>query len=57
MGRFAWFSADLVRDRLRTGSRRLRESAAALSPAARWGLIGLAVVVLGLLGFVVAGVR
>ncbi len=55
MGRFTWFSADLIRDRLRTESRRLRESAAALSPAVRWGLIGLAVVILGLLGYVGAG--
>ena len=55
MGRFAWFSTDGVRDRFRTGARRLRESAAALSPAVRWSLIGLAVTILGLLGYLAAG--
>ncbi len=55
MGRFAWFSSDSTRERLRSLAHRLHRSVAAWSPAVRWGLAGVTVVILVLLGYVAAG--
>ena len=51
MGRFTWLSSDLALGRLGSLLQRLRRRAVALSPAVRWGLAAITIVILVLLGY------
>ncbi len=55
MGRFTWLSSELAVGRLRSLLQWLRRSVVARSPAVRWGLAAVTIVVLVYLGYLGAG--
>ena len=55
MGRFTWLSSDLALGRFGSLLQRLRRSVVARSPAVRWGLAAVTIVVLVLLGYLGVG--
>ncbi len=55
MGRFTWLSSELALGRFRSLLQRLRRSVVARSPAVRWGLAAVTIVVLVFLGYLGIG--